>query len=332
MKIIEQIKIQNRANIVYAKRTLKNVLKKQSNESNSFLVFCLMELSTNLLKHADEGEIWILKDVEERIHLTALDNAKGIKNIAWAMENGTTQMKNSLGVGLFQMNNNEIYHVEIVSFTNKDLHGTIVLVSPRDFNPNICSLEIPYITEKISGDILIRKGRFLLLVDSSGHGKKAYTTSEYIKSYFYKHPFSCIMVEDFFSNIHTHLKENNLRGAVLSVLEISSSLIQSCGVGNISFWSKNEQGYRYVSQKDGVLGDIYSHSSKNSFQLAKDEKLIVATDGIDVGKMDKMLKKLPNNSSSLMIALCAMHFSSVLYDDKTIVIINQKDKKDERKF
>jgi hypothetical protein len=177
-----------------------------------------------------------------------------------------------------------------------------------------------------------RKGRFLLLVDGSGHGKKAYTTSEYIKSFFYEHPFSCILVDDFFNAIHKHLKVNNLRGAVLSVMEISSHVVTSCGIGNISFWVQKENKYEYVSQKDGILGEVFASSDQHSFELVQNEKLIAASDGIDIGKMDKMLEKLPKHSSSLMIALSAIHFSSVIYDDKTIVVINQKDKKDERRF
>ena len=330
MIIIEHIKIGNNSDIVYTKRTLQNILKRKNNLDESFLSFCLMELSTNLLKHASGGEIWILEDDKSQIHLSALDYGKGIEDIYWAMENGTSQMENSLGIGLFQMNHNEKYHVEIVSFTQESFHGTVVLISPRDFNPDVCSLQIPYISETISGDLFVRKGRFLLLVDGSGHGKKAYTTSKYIESFFYEHPFSCILIDDFFDTIHNNLKEQGLRGAVLSTLEISSDEITSCGVGNISFWVRQGHKYKYVSQHNGIIGEVFSRSDKNKFTLAKNEKLIVATDGIDVGKMDNMLEKLPKNSSSLMIALCAMHFSSVLHDDKTIVIINKKDKKNDK--
>lgn len=323
MNIIETIKIENESNIIYAKRTLQNILKRINHERSSFLIFSLMELATNLLKHAHGGELWILEDKSNQICIAALDFADGIEDTAWAMQYGTSRMGNSLGIGLFQINRDDFYYASITSFTKSNLHGTVILVQPRNYNPQICSLQKPYITETINGDLFVKKGRFLLLADGSGHGKKAYATSQYIKSQFYEHPFSCILVDDFLNDIHKELRLKNLRGAVLSILEISSQSIQSCGVGNISFWMQKGNEYEYTSQKDGTLGEIFSSSEKKYFTLAKDEKLIAATDGIDVGKMDKILQLLPKGSSSLMIALCAIHFASVTYDDKTILIITQ---------
>lgn len=330
MIIVEQIKINNESDIIYAKRTLQNILKRLEHPQSSYLVFCSMELSTNLLKYTDGGEIWILQDTQSQIHIASLDNGGGIEDIHWAMENGTSQKENSLGIGLYQMNSDAQYHVEIVSYTKENMHGTVVLVSPRDYKPSVCSLGIPYITEKVSGDIFVKKGRFLLLADSCGHGKKAYKTAEYLKLLFYEHPFSCLLADEFFDTIHNYLKMKTMRGAVLSVMEVSSSSVKSCGVGNISFWAQNGDEFQHVSQKEGIVGEVFAKIYKHSYDLKKNEKLIAASDGVDVGKMDRMLEKLPKNSSSLMIALCAMNFASVIYDDKTIVILEQKGKENDR--
>ena len=330
MIILEQIKIKNESDIIYAKRTLQNILKRLQHPQSSYLVFCLMELSTNLHKYTEGGEIWILQDSQSQIHIASLDNGGGIENIHWAMENGTSQKENSLGIGLYQMNHDALYHVEIVSYTKESMHGTVVLVSPRDYNPAVCSLGIPYITEKVSGDLFVKKGRFLLLADSSGHGKKAYKTAVYLKSLFYKHPFSCLIADEFFDTIHKYLKRESMRGAVLSVMEVSASSVQICGVGNISFWVQNDKEFQYISQKEGIVGEVFANIDKHSFHLKKHEKLIAATDGMDVGKMEKMLQELPKKSSSLMIALCAMNFASVVYDDKTIVILEQKGRENDR--
>ncbi len=329
MKILEIIKITNEANIIYAKTTLRNLLKKRvENRYESFLIFSLMELSSNLLKHASGGEIWIIES-DSKILLAALDYGEGIKDIAWSMKNGTSRMINSLGLGLHQMNNDTFYHIEVASFTDTDMHGTVVLVKPRNWEKDVLSAQISYVTESICGDIFVKKGRFLLLADGSGHGKKANISVELIKSYFYKHPFSCILVDEFFSKIHDKLKSDKLRGAVVSIFEVSNSSIQACGVGNISYWHQDGNGYQYSSQKDGILGEVFSSSDTHIFNLSRGSKLIAATDGIGVGAMNKVLSKLSANSSSAMLALCAMHFAAVSHDDKTIVIITQKGKKNE---
>ena len=184
---------------------------------------------------------------------------------------------------------------------------------------------MPYISEKFNGDMFAEKGKFLLLADGVGHGKKAHSSVEFIKSYFYKHPFSSLLVDEFFSNIHNSLKSNNLRGAVISICEISKNTLRSYGVGNISFWHQRENSYKYISQKDEILGDFFSSSDKKVFNLAKNQKLIMTTDGVDINKMAIILKMLPINCDASLMLLCIIHFASLMLDDKTVVIITNKE-------
>ncbi len=107
----------------------------------------------------------------------------------------------------------------------------------------------------------------------------------------------------------------------LSIFEISKASIRICGVGNISLWKKEGEKYKYSSQKDGILGEYFSSAQTKEFQLDAVDNIIASTDGIDVGLMNKLLSKIPQNTSSAMIALCSMHFASIMYDDKTILII-----------
>lgn len=323
MTLIEKFKIQNNSDIIYAKTTLSNILKDRVKLDKNFLIFSLMELSTNLIKHADKGEIWVL-DYKDEILLCALDYGNGIENINWSMQNGTTGMDNSLGLGLYQMNNNANYEIEICSLAHREIHGTVVLLKPINLNPDIISLQIPHATEEISGDMFVKKGKFLLLCDGSGHGKKANKSAELAKSLFYNHPFSCLLVDEFFLNLDKKLKEKEMRGLALSIFEISKSSVQVCGIGNISFWIQNGNHYNYASQKDGILGEHYSSSDTFLFELSHNQKFITATDGIDVGKFNKLLFHMPKESSGALIALSAMHFASVTYDDKTIVVITTK--------
>ncbi len=320
MKIIDKFKIHNNSDIIYAKTTLSNLLKIRENLDKNFLVFSLMELSTNLIKHADKGEILVLES-KEQLLLCALDYGHGIEDVAWSLQNGTTGMENSLGLGLYQMNSNANYEIEVCTMRASQTHGTIVLLKPKHFNPDIISLQIPHATEEICGDLFAKKGKFLLLADGSGHGKKANKSAELAKTLFYNRPFSCMLVDEFFLDIDKELKEKKMRGLALSIFEISKCNIQVCGIGNISFWVQDGDNYKYVSQKDGILGEHYSTSDKFLFELSYNQKFITATDGVDVGKFNQLLLCLDKDSSNILMALSAMHFASLAHDDKTIVVI-----------
>ncbi len=283
-----------------------------------------MELSTNLIKHAGGGEIWILESDKELL-LASLDYGDGIKDIEWSRQNGTTRMSNSLGIGLHQINSHEYYVGEISSFTSKDIHGTVVLIRPKKFNKSVVTLQTIYDGELVCGDMFAKKGRFLLLADGSGHGKKANRSVEFVKEYFYDHPFSCILVDEFFKEIHETLKKKQLRGCVLSLFEVSKKSIEICGVGNIATWVENMNGsYKYLQQKDGILGEVFSSSDKKTVDIEQNRRVISATDGIDIGKMNSILKSLSSKHSSAIIALNAIHFAPDGYDDRTVIVISNK--------
>jgi hypothetical protein len=266
VKLIERIKIKDKSSLIYAKTILKKILEKKEVKDASFLIFSLMELSSNLIKNANGGEIWFMEK-DSKFFMAALDKGSGIKNLNWAMQKGTTRMDNSLGLGLYQISNNEYYKSEIVSFTDRDLHGTVVLIIPRDLNMEIIDFQMPYIGERVCGDLITKKGKFILLADITGHGKKAFESAKFIKSYFYKTLFSCLLIDEFFQNLHNEIKARSLRGAVLSIFEITKKFVQICGVGNIVFWIKDGNEYINISQKDGMLGEVFSSSDKKIFDF-----------------------------------------------------------------
>lgn len=332
MKILEQIKINSKVDLIYAKTTLKNILRKQKDiQDSSFLILSLMEISTNLIKYANGGELWIIEK-NNKIIIAALDNGDGIKDINWAKQKGTTSSKNSLGLGLHQISNNDYYTAEIISFLNKKLHGTAIIIRPKNISMDIISLQITYMGEKLCGDLIAKKGKFLLLADGSGHGKKAYQSVQLLKKYFYNEMFSCLLIDEFFYKIHNDLQKNSLRGIVLSIFEVLKMTVNICGAGNIALWEKKENQYINHSQKNGIIGEVFSHSDHHSFEFnKKNSRIIAATDGIDVKKMNTLLSLLPSDASPIAIVICAMFFASVKYDDKSIIIIsNNKGDKDEQ--
>ena len=332
MRVLEKIPIKNNSDIIYVKTTMRNILRKEALKyDENFLIFALMELSTNLIKHANGGEIWILKSNDE-ILLSALDYGKGIENLALFMQKGETSMQNSLGLGLYQLNKNPYYHMEIFTLTQKEFHGTIVLIKPRDYQKSVTSLKINYIGEQLSGDMFAKKGKFLLLADGSGHGIKANKTVEFVKSFFYDNHFSCLLIDEFFQKLHKELQKRTLRGVVLALFEVTKEKVQVCGVGNIALWHKQGKELRMITQKNGIIGEVFSSISTEKFSLLADEKVIATTDGIDCNHMQKIVPQLAENTSSALLALASVHFASVRYDDQSIVVIeNLKGDNNDRK-
>jgi anti-sigma regulatory factor (Ser/Thr protein kinase) len=323
VKILEQIHVNDKASLICAKTVLKNFLRDYKEfQDHTFLIFTLMELSTNLIKHANGGEIWLMEK-DSQLLMAALDNGHGMTNIDWAMQKGTTRMQNSLGLGLYQIANHDYYTAEIVSFVKKELHGTIVLVYPKKLCMDIITLQTLYMDESVSGDLVAKKGKFLLLADGSGHGKKANKSVQLLRSYFYDNMFSCVLIDEFFQKVHDTLKNLGLRGIVLSVFEVSKKQVQVCGIGNIALWEKRGNRYVHTQQKSGILGEAFRKSESRVFEFQEGCRIIAATDGIDVGKMDNLLSLLSQTYSPAMIALCAVFFASVKYDDKSILIISK---------
>jgi hypothetical protein len=160
------------------------------------------------------------------------------------------------------------------------------------------------------------------LADGSGHGKKAYESVQLLKKYFYEEIFSCTTIDEFFRKIHNELKQKSLRGMVISIFKILKTKIEVCGVGNITLWEKKENKFINHLQKNGIIGEVFSDIDHKIFNFSKGSRVIGASDGIDVGKMNRLLSYLPFNASPIAIAICAMFFATVKLDDKSIVIIS----------
>ncbi len=325
MKIIRNWDIKNNSDNIFAKVELKNFCKYNKIENLDFYLFALMELTTNLLKYAGGGNIWLLQSAQYYC-LASIDNGCGIEDLDKAKQKGFTTANNSLGLGLFQLEQNSNYIIEIFTITNTKQSGTVVLVQPKQINNNIIYLSKPYMDLEYNGDYFISKGRFSIFGDVSGHGLKAQKSALSIQKYFIDNFISCNNVDEFLKDLHHKIKEEKKRSSVLCLLEINKKHIQLCGIGNLGLWIMEQNKYQYHSFKDGIVGEAFHESEKKEIKLDINQKLILATDGFEPRKMNNFLDILPNNLSANMIAVCLMHFISNIMDDSSILIIEQKRK------
>ncbi|WP_457564113.1 hypothetical protein [Caminibacter pacificus] len=313
MRLVKRYKINRDVDLIYAKRDLSNFLKREKKELVDFFVFATMELGTNLIKHANGGEIWLLEQ-DESFLLASLDEGPGIKDTSWCVQKGNTTYKNSLGLGLYSLSNNESYEFEI--FSSEDM-GSVFLLKPKIENSEVF-FQIPYLNEKYSGDLIVKKNKFYLFADVSGHGKKAWQSGQFIKEFFLKRPVTLLFCDEFFKDLHESLKKNSLRSCVICIAENLPSKVNLCGVGNIGVFYKNIEGVRQYSFKSGIVGEVFTTSSSFSFEK-ENAKVILKTDGIDDNVIREVLK---NELSNEMTAISVLFFSK-RNDDKSILIIGE---------
>ena len=308
MKLERIYKISSEYELIFARNDLKNFLKHQNHPDSSFFIFALMEFGTNILKYSKIGEIWVLSENNDFI-LASLDKGGGIENLEWALKKGTSSKK-TLGLGLYQLAQNDKYKLEIFSCTEK-LKGTIVLIRPKQ-ESKIVYLIKNYLDLPYGGDFIVKKGKYLILGDVSGHGKKASLSAEAIKKFFMGNSFSCILVDDFLKELDFKIKHKNLRSFVVSILELTKFGVNVCGVGANEIFVKDKQ-LEILSFKDGVVGEAFSSTSK--YTIKNFSQIFMTSDGID----NKIMYNILHKTDSLYLSVIGGIYFSKINDDKSII-------------
>jgi len=313
MIIKNKYKISKDSDLLFAKIDILNTLKKEKKEYMNFFSFAIMELGTNILKYAKIGEIWLLKENDEFL-LAALDE-EGIDDISWAIKKGTSS-RNSLGLGLYQLVNNDYF--DFLIFTSKDiLKGSVFLLKPKTLNNNLVVFSENYMGLNVSGDFFVKKGRFFMLGDASGHGIQANKSAEFIKNYFLNTIFSCSLSTYFLKELNLKLKENSLRSAVLCTGEITHNKIHLCGVGNIETIYKENNTMIKKSFNNAIVGETVSSVAKYSYDLTLSSKIFIFSDGIDEEKLYNINRMIDD---IYLIVVCGVFYSKRV-DDKIILAI-----------
>jgi len=317
MEILEKIEIKNKSDLIFLKHTLRNY--EYLTPDISFYSFALMELGTNLLKHTSNGGYFYFLQKDKQLIIASLDYSNGIKDISWAIQKGHSSLKDSLGIGLYKLSTNKDYHFEIFSLEKE---GTITLLYPKNLNDSIIYFSEPYLNKKNNGDFFSQKGKFFLFGDASGHTIKAKKTADYITKHFFNNRLSCIMIDEFFSEISCIIKQANMRSAVFCIIEKIKNSINICGVGNIDIWHLNYNSHKYHSLKNGIVGEVYSDITNLHLNLEIKDKLVLSTDGIRKNKLH-FLEKL-YRYSNIMGGLAMVHFAGDAMDDKSVLIIRNE--------
>lgn len=324
MKRIEKLRISNNIELLYAKTHIKNLCKLYVVADAHFLELALIELGSNLLKHAEYGDVWILL-INGRLAIASLDFGTGIEDINIAKQRGYSSLKEkSLGIGLYTLSSHEQYELGILSFTHEkglEKRGTVMLVHEKEQQKrDYFTLSTSLYDSKYNGDFCTQKGRYIFFGDVSGHGKNADNSAKAAINFFHQTKFSSLAIEDFFYKLHQHLVHKGHRSLVGCIVERYEKEFTIFGVGDIAVLEyKNAKVYKHPLPY-GIIAESYSLLS--SLKLSRDESsiLLLMSDGIKANAAMEILNK-SSSASPALLALSILHFAG-LHDDRTITILS----------
>jgi anti-sigma regulatory factor (Ser/Thr protein kinase) len=250
----------------------------------------IAELTSNLVKHAGGGTIWV-KLVEEEgiqgIEIISIDNGPGMQDVTRMIADGVST-KNTLGHGLGSMKRlANVFQV----FSQKGW-GTIILIrvlaedTPLFKKPpqvEVRSVLLPKPGEEACGDGFFYKitdsHYKLLLGDGLGHGPEAAKAVNKAGDAFLDSeetdPVEIIR--------HLNLATKKTRGLVgtVALFDIEKRSWRICGVGNISTRINGPSQIKNYTAYNGIIGlNVPNTLSAQEVPYERGQYLIMCSDGL----------------------------------------------------
>lgn len=289
-------KVEDRSYLSFIKREIHNLLI-----SHGFSVsrageadIIISELLSNLIKHADSGELlYRITGDEEAGDLTfelyCLDNGPGIKDLSLMMKDGNSS-SNTLGHGLGAIRRLSS-HFDIFSMQNwgtvsySKLMSKPVTAYVRNIKGEFTykTLQVSMPGQKVCGDgYSVKKldgNTFIFAGDGLGHGELANeAVSKAIEAF-----LRCEETEpaDIIRFIHREVKKTRgLVGTVVS-LNAAQGKWKICGVGNIATQLCNGMLVRNYMSHNGIIGhNIPGGLSNYTVDDEKFHYIMMCSDGI----------------------------------------------------
>lgn len=321
-KILQRFAIHGPADEIYAKVSLKNLIRERDCPHREFLSVALMELTSNLIKHATKGEIYII-ETAMGLALASLDYGPGIINHQLAISKGYSTLRGSLGVGLYALEKHEDYRLDIFSSINEETprRGTVILLSPAKYRSRVGVFSKPFDKTGHNGDFVAIHGSRLLIGDAAGHGIQAEKTGLEIIRLFNDWCTQERDPEGFIQHAHQFIGSRELRCAVLAVVNLNPPLCV-WGVGNVAGYIIGPSGIKHLSLPQGILGENIAPTPNPCHASDEATHLILMTDGLHQSTIgDELLLRLTRDTSPQTMALSLGHFFHKLNDDATVVAV-----------
>ncbi len=287
------------------------------------------ELATNLVKHANGGEI-LLREVRTEgaraLEIHALDKGPGMASVNACLRDGySTAGSAGTGLGAVQRMAGQFQiHSQLGQGTALWIYFPLSAAMPSPARFQCGGVSVPLAGEDLCGDSWdFRESpeRFQILVaDGLGHGPFAEEASREAVAVFRRHgkvsPAECLTL------VHQALFKT--RGAAASTVSIDPAgrRMTTAGIGNVVIRVQGNTGARTLTGDNGTLGGSVRKVQEMTQPWEPDSLLILHSDGIssrwDLEKYPGLIRRHPG-----LIAGVIYRDFRHRHDDATVVVIRQ---------
>ena len=239
------------------------------------------ELATNVLKHAQSGELHfrvIPGRAGQGVELIAIDRGPGFDVHRCLRDGFSTGGTPGQGLGAISRQSQVL---DVYS----DERGSVVLA--RLFPRGVSDLRVgmnqhPMRHESACGDIwhLALSGPRLsaLVIDGLGHGEDAHVAARCGGEAFAQRPFD--HPDGLMADMHRAM--NGTRGGAVATAQYDAEnhTLQFAGIGNIGARLITPQASRGLASHPGIVGVQYRKTHTFSYADAKDQLLVMYSDGL----------------------------------------------------
>jgi anti-sigma regulatory factor (Ser/Thr protein kinase) len=286
-------KIDDRSLIAFIKREIHNLALRigftphRAAETDIIVA----ELTSNLIKYANGGELLYRANVEEEhniIEIYCLDKGVGFDNLSKIMNDGYSS-SNTLGHGLGSIkrlsNDFHIYSMKnwgCVQYIKIGEKSDSVLPSLQS-GLNYAAIAVNYPGENVCGDgyhvKFSRKGFQIFMGDGLGHGENAFEAVQLAVKAFKQ----SVETEpsEILRDIHSKVKKSRGLVASIACVDYASEVWNICGIGNISTRIYNGLENKTYTPYNGIIGHNIPRTINNTIVPYKKHQIIVMhSDGL----------------------------------------------------
>lgn len=289
------------------------------------LAIVAAELTSNLVKHADEGVLLLRPvrgDRDAGVELIAIDSGPGMADLTVSSRDGHSTT-GTLGIGLGAI----VRQASWFDAYSRPGRGTVLAVRvwPRDADPEpswVGALTRPLTGEQVSGDgyawRVVDGRRQLLTCDGLGHGPLAAAATAAAIQAFLRAPASspAAVVQ------HLHRSIAHSRGAALAIAEPdpAAGLLRYAGIGNIAGSVVDGTGRRRgLVSLPGIVGHHRPTVREYEYPFPPDALLVMHSDGV----VDRwQLDDYPGltGRSPLVVAATVLRDAGTRRDDACVLV------------
>ncbi|MGK5004628.1 ATP-binding protein [Janthinobacterium sp. LB2P70] len=299
------------------------------------LAIVISEAATNIVKHAQRGEILlrkVLRGGTSGIEVLAIDSGPGMENVRQHMQDGHSTT-GTYGVGLGAMRRLG-QQFDLYTAPGK---GTALMVVvggqhaggaiPPHPGWQVGAVCLPLASEQVCGDAwnVVCEGHelSLLVADGLGHGPLAARASERASALLEGGtPGLAPLPAPFIEQAHDALR--GTRGAAMAVAHIDSARreLRYAGVGNIAACAFDAQQRRHLLSHNGIVGSNLRKVQEFCYAWQPGATLIMHSDGLQTRWDLEQYPGLAQCHPSLVAAVLYRDFARGR-DDVTVVVLRE---------